>query len=54
MLAFRKTEIASDLLNVAMGVPFEALQANGEPCVSSRSTSFPFCGTSALLPSEFC
>lgn len=36
MLAFRKTEIASDLLNVAMGVPFEALQANGEPCVSSH------------------
>lgn len=35
MLAFRKTEIASDLLNVAMGVPFEALQANGEPCVSA-------------------
>lgn len=38
MLAFRKTEIASDLLNVAMGVPFEALQANGEPCVSIRVT----------------
>lgn len=36
MLAFRKTEIASDLLNVAMSVPFEALQANGEPCVSPR------------------
>lgn len=33
MLAFRKTEIASDLLGVAMGVPFQALQANGEPCV---------------------
>lgn len=38
MLAFRKTEIASDLLNAATGVPFEALQANGEPCVSSRTT----------------
>lgn len=38
MLAFRKTEIASDLLSVAMGVPFEALQANGEPCVSNRVT----------------
>lgn len=36
MLAFRKTEIASDLLNVAMSVPFEALQANGEPCVSAH------------------
>lgn len=38
MLAFRKTEIASDLLNVAMSVPFEALQANGEPCVSAHIT----------------
>lgn len=38
MLAFRKTEIASDLLSVAMGVPFEALQANGEPCVSPCDT----------------
>lgn len=45
MLAFRKTEIASDLLNVAMGVPFEALQANGEPCVSILAT------TSVLLRS---
>lgn len=41
MLAFRKTEIASDFLNVAMSVPFEALQANGEPCVSSHITT-PF------------
>lgn len=39
MLAFRKTEIASDLLSAAMGVPFEALQANGEPCVSVRVTT---------------
>lgn len=49
MLAFRKTEIASDLLSVAMGVPFEALQANGEPCVSIRVRHL-FSGA-LLLPS---
>lgn len=33
MLAMRKVEIASDLLDVVTDLPFEALQANGEPCV---------------------
>ncbi|KAF6806305.1 hypothetical protein CMUS01_14399, partial [Colletotrichum musicola] len=33
MLALRKVEIASDLVGVVTGLPFEALQANGEPCV---------------------
>ncbi|KAK1658336.1 hypothetical protein BDP55DRAFT_565437 [Colletotrichum godetiae] len=33
MLAMRKVEIASDLLEAVSDIPFEALQANGEPCV---------------------
>ncbi|KXH49539.1 hypothetical protein CSIM01_03827 [Colletotrichum simmondsii] len=33
MLAMRKVEIASDLLDAVSDIPFEALQANGEPCV---------------------
>ncbi|KAI3545313.1 hypothetical protein CABS03_04037 [Colletotrichum abscissum] len=33
MLAMRKVEIASDLLEAVSEIPFEALQANGEPCV---------------------
>lgn len=50
MLAFRKTEIASDLLSFAMGVPFEALQANGEPCVSIRA---PHLSYGAFLLTSF-
>lgn len=49
MLAFRKTEIASDLLNAATSVPFEALQANGEPCVSSRVTILNYYQLFSLL-----
>ncbi|WQF76665.1 hypothetical protein CDEST_01679 [Colletotrichum destructivum] len=33
MLAMRKVEIAGDLLDAVSDMPFEALQANGEPCV---------------------
>ncbi|KAM0441272.1 hypothetical protein ACHAPT_000581 [Fusarium lateritium] len=33
MLALRKIDIASDLASVVGGIPFEALQANGEPLV---------------------
>ncbi|KAK7424204.1 hypothetical protein QQZ08_008692 [Neonectria magnoliae] len=33
MLALRKIEIASDLVSVVTSIPFEALQANGEPLV---------------------
>ncbi|KAF6808263.1 hypothetical protein CSOJ01_07676 [Colletotrichum sojae] len=33
MLALRKVEIAGDLVDVVTDLPFEALQANGEPCV---------------------
>ncbi|KAI8238196.1 hypothetical protein K4K53_004501 [Colletotrichum sp. SAR 10_77] len=33
MLSLRKVEIASDLLEIVTELPFEALQANGEPCV---------------------
>ncbi|TDZ34375.1 hypothetical protein C8035_v009367 [Colletotrichum spinosum] len=32
-LSLRKVEIASDLLDSIKDIPFEALQANGEPCV---------------------
>lgn len=35
MLAMRKVEIASDLLEAVSDIPFEALQANGEPCVNT-------------------
>ncbi|KAK9311935.1 hypothetical protein V1524DRAFT_466923 [Lipomyces starkeyi] len=33
MLAFKKTEIAQDMLRVIQNAPFEALKINGEPCV---------------------
>ncbi|RMJ11535.1 hypothetical protein CDV36_008834 [Fusarium kuroshium] len=33
MLALRKIEIASDLVSVVEGIPFDALQVNGEPLV---------------------
>ncbi|KAI8689194.1 Zn(2)-C6 fungal-type domain-containing protein [Fusarium keratoplasticum] len=33
MLVLRKIEIASDLASATTGIPFEALQANGEPLV---------------------
>ncbi|KAJ0344709.1 hypothetical protein COL154_009131 [Colletotrichum chrysophilum] len=33
MLSLRKVEIASNLLEIVTELPFEALQANGEPCV---------------------
>lgn len=49
MLALRKTEIAGDLLNVTMGVPFEALQANGEPCVSNHATLYGLFGALDIL-----
>ncbi|KAJ3956598.1 hypothetical protein N0V92_006833 [Colletotrichum tropicale] len=34
MLCLRKVEIASDLIEIVTELPFEALQANGEPCAS--------------------
>lgn len=34
ILAIRKIKIAKDLLTFVRSVPFECLQANGEPCVS--------------------
>jgi hypothetical protein len=33
LLAFKKTEIAQDMLRVIQNAPFEALKINGEPCV---------------------
>ncbi|KAL0932292.1 uncharacterized protein CTRU02_213245 [Colletotrichum truncatum] len=33
MISLRKVEIASELLDVVTEIPFEALLANGEPCV---------------------
>lgn len=33
MLAFKKTEIAQDMLRMIQSAPFEALKINGEPCV---------------------
>lgn len=33
MLAFKKTEVAQDMLKVIQDAPFEALKINGEPCV---------------------
>ncbi len=33
LLAFKKTEIAQDILKVIQHAPFEALRTNGEPCV---------------------
>ncbi|KAM5343608.1 hypothetical protein ACJ41O_012145 [Fusarium nematophilum] len=39
MLALRKIEIASDLASAATTIPFEALQANGEPLVVTSRPS---------------
>lgn len=36
MLAMRKVNVAGDLLDAARSVQFEALQANGEPCVRNK------------------
>ena len=41
MLAFRKTEIARDMINFIQEVPFESLQVNGESCVLNPSLHFP-------------
>lgn len=41
-LALRKSEIASDMIQVLKETPLECLQINGEPCVSYH-TSFHLC-----------
>jgi hypothetical protein len=39
MLAFRKTEIAQEMLRVIQTAPFEALKVNGESCVGYFTVS---------------
>jgi hypothetical protein len=39
MIMLRKIETAQDMINFLQEVPFESLQANGEPCVLSPFTS---------------